>query len=344
MAKFTRILSIDGGGMRGIIPAQVGVTIESKLQQKTGNPDARIADYFDLIAGTSAGGILTCIYLCPDAKNPSRPRWTAEDAVNFSINSGIDIFQSSFLKKLESLDGLIDEKYPSDALEKFFLETFKDCKLSQLLKPCLITAYDVEKRKAHFFNQIDAKKYPAANYSIRDIARATSAAPSYFELPKIYSLTKESYALIDGGVFANNPALCAYAEVRNKFRIPDSRPDKGPTAKDMVILSLGTGEAQKKFPYEEVKDWGKVEWVQPLISIMMTGVAETVNYQMLQIFDAIDKPNQYLRISPDLSNKQPLPLDGASFEQISTLVSLGKEEAEKYDAELDKLIDLLLAE
>ena len=343
MAKYTRILSIDGGGIRGIIPAQVGVMIESKLQQKSGNPDARIADYFDLIAGTSAGGILTCIYLYPDAENPSRPRWSAQDAVNFSMMSGRDVFKSSFWQKLRSLDGLIDEKYSSTPLEKLFLEYFIDCKLSQLLKPCLISSYDVERRKAHFFDQIDAKKYPAADYFIRDIARATSAAPSYFEIPQIYSLTKESYALIDGGVFANNPALCAYAEARNKLRIPDDRPDRGPTAKDMVILSLGTGEAQKKFPYEEVKNWGQVEWVEPLINIMMTGVAETVNYQIIQIFDAIEKPNQYLRITPDLTHEPPLPIDDASEEKISELVRIGKDQAEKYDRELDKLIDLLLA-
>ncbi|MCW6050648.1 patatin-like phospholipase family protein [Microcoleus sp. A2-C5] len=344
MAKYTRILSIDGGGIRGIIPAQVGVSLETKLQQKSGNPNARIADYFDLIAGTSAGGILTCIYLCPDTENPSRPRWTAQDAVNFSIKSGREVFKSSFWQKLKSIDGLIDEKYPSDALEKFFLEHFKDCQLSQLLKPCLITSYDIERRKANFFNQIDAKKYPEADYFIRDITRATSAAPSYFESPKIYSLTNESYALIDGGVFANNPALCAYAEVRNKLKIPDERPERGPTAKDMVILSLGTGQAQKKFPYEEVKNWGQVEWVEPLINIMMTGVSETINYQMLQIYDAVERPNQYLRISPDLSHEQPLPIDDASEKKISELVRIGKEQAEKYNERLDELIDLLLAE
>jgi len=344
MAKYTRVLSIDGGGIRGIIPAQVGVSLEAKLQQKSGNPNARIADYFDLIAGTSAGGILTCIYLYPDPENPSRPRWTAQDAVNFSIKSGRDVFKSSLWQKLKSIDGLIDEKYPSDALEKFFLEHFKDCQLSQLLKPCLITSYDIERRKANFFNQIDAKKYPEADYFIRDITRATSAAPSYFEAPKIYSLTNESYALIDGGVFANNPALCAYAEVRNKLKFPDERPDRSPTAKDMVILSLGTGQAQKKFPYEEVKNWGQVEWVEPLINIMMTGVAETVNYQMLQIYDAVERPNQYLRISPDLSHEQPLPIDDASEKKISELVRIGKEQAEKYNEQLDELIDLLLAE
>jgi len=344
MAKYTRILSIDGGGIRGIIPAQVAVSIEAKLQQKSGNPDARIADYFDLIAGTSAGGILTCIYLYPDAENPHRPRWCAKDAVEFAIDSGRDVFNSSFWQKVKSLGGLIDEKYPSDRLDLFLGETFRDCKLSELLKPCLISSYDIERRKAHFFNQIDAKTNPEEEYFIRDVARATSAAPSYFEVPKIRSLTKESYALIDGVVFANNPALCAYAEVRSKFMIPDERPDKGPTAKDMVILSLGTGTAQKKYPYEEVKNWGQLEWVQPLINILMTGVSETVNYQLMQIFDAIERPNQYLRINPDLSNEKPIPIDEASEENISELVRIGLEQADKYNQELDRFIDLLLAE
>jgi uncharacterized protein len=344
MAKYTRILSIDGGGIRGIIPAQVGVTIEEKLQQKSGNPDARIADYFDLIAGTSAGGILTCIYLCPDAENPHRPQWCAQDAVNFSIDSGRDVFQSSFWQKLKSLDGLIDEKYPSNLLEGFFGKNFRDCKLSELLKPCLISSYDIERRKAHFFNQKDAKINPKDDYFVRDIARATSAAPSYFQVPKIHSFTNESYSLVDGGVFANNPALCAYAEVRSKFRIPDERLDRGPTAKDMVILSLGTGQAQKKYPYEEVKTWGQVEWVQPLMNILMTGVSETVNYQMMQIFDSIEKTNQYLRITPNLNDEKPLPIDGASPENISSLVRIGKEQAEKYNDELEHFIDLLLAE
>ncbi|MGB7713032.1 MAG: patatin-like phospholipase family protein [Microcoleus sp.] len=344
MAKYTRILSIDGGGIRGIIPAQVAVSIEKKLQQKSGKPDARIADYFDLIAGTSAGGILTCIYLCPDAENPHRPRWSAQDAVKFAIDSGRDVFKKSFWQTLKSLDGLIDEKYPSDRLDLFLGETFRDCKLSELLKPCLISSYDIERRKAHFFNQIDAKTNPKEDYFIRDVARATSAAPSYFEVPKIRSLTKESYALIDGVVFANNPALCAYAEVRSKFRIPDERPDKGPTAKDMVILSLGTGTAQQKYPYEEVKNWGQLEWVQPLINILMTGVSETVNYQLMQIFDAIERPNQYLRINPDFSNEKPIPIDEASEENISELVRIGLEQADKYNQELDRFIDLLLAE
>jgi patatin-like phospholipase/acyl hydrolase len=242
MAKYTRILSLDGGGIRGIIAAQVVVSIESKLQQKSGNPDARITDYFDLI-----------------------------------------------------------------------------------------------------FDQIDARKYPAEDYFIKDIARARSAAPSYFEVAKIYSLTNESYALMDGGVFANNPALCAYAEVRNKFRISGRSQRQRPDSKRYGNFIAGR-EAQKNFPYEEAKNWGQVEWVEPLIHIMMTGVAETVNYQIIQIYDAIERPNQYLRITPDLSKEKPLPIDDASEEKISELLRIGNEQASKYKEQLDKFIDLLLAE
>ena len=81
-----------------------------------------------------------------------------------------------------------------------------------------------------------------------------------------------------------------------------------------------------------------------MIHIMMTGVAETVNYQIIQIYDAIERPNQYLRITPDLSNEKPLPIDDASEEKISELLRIGNEQASKYNEQLDKFIDLLLAE
>ena len=74
-----KILSIDGGGIRGLIPGQVLVALEKKLQQKTNDPDARIASYFDFFAGTSTGGILTCLLLCPDENNPQKPKFSAEE-------------------------------------------------------------------------------------------------------------------------------------------------------------------------------------------------------------------------------------------------------------------------
>ena len=81
-----------------------------------------------------------------------------------------------------------------------------------------------------------------------------------------------------------------------------------------------------------------------MIHIMMTGVAETVNSQIIQIYDAIERPNQYLRITPDLSKEKPLPIDHASEGKISEMLRIGNEQSSKYKEQLDKLIDLLLAE
>jgi len=131
MAGHFRILSIDGGGIRGILPGQVLVALEKKLQKKSGNPNARIADFFDMIAGTSTGGILTCLYLCPDEKNPARPRFTAQEAVDLYLKYGNDIFRDNIRQKLRSFGGLTDQKYSADSLENLLRKYFKE--ISNLL-------------------------------------------------------------------------------------------------------------------------------------------------------------------------------------------------------------------
>lgn len=270
-----RILSIDGGGIRGILPGQILVALEERLKSK--NPSARIADYFDLIAGTSTGGILTCLYLFPE-KGGAQPKFSASEAVELYLERGDDIFDVSLWQGLSSGGGLWDEKYSENELERALKEYFGDLQLSQLLKPCLITAYDIRRRKTHFFKQHKAKDDQKHDFLVRDVARATSAVPTYFELPRVRSLSSppKRYPLIDGGVFANNPALCAYAEARQIFK---------KTAKDIFILSLGTAttewncknqdereKSQKPYHYNEAKDWGKFGWIRPVLDIMTQGL------------------------------------------------------------------------
>jgi patatin-like phospholipase/acyl hydrolase len=89
-----RILSIDGGGIRGVIPAVVMEYVEEKLIELSGNPDARIADYFDLFVGTSTGGILSCFYLTPD-EGGKRPKYRAAQATEFYSLQGYSIFNAS---------------------------------------------------------------------------------------------------------------------------------------------------------------------------------------------------------------------------------------------------------
>lgn len=205
-----KILSIDGGGIRGIIPGQVLVALEEKLQVKSGNPKARIADFFDFFAGTSTGGILTCISLCPSNNDPTTAKFSAQEAVDLYKEHGNKIFDLTIWERVANPWGVLDEKYNATALEQLLKEYLGDIKLSELLKPCLITAYDIDRRSSHFFNQHDcALLGEGADVVVRDVCRATSAAPTYFEAAQIKSCSGVSYPLVDGGVFANNPTLCA---------------------------------------------------------------------------------------------------------------------------------------
>ena len=334
--QLKRILSIDGGGIRGIIPGQILVILEEKIQKKTGNSEARIADYFDLIAGTSTGGILTCAYLAPAEEisgQELRPKFTASQVVDLYLKRGGDIFSVSFGHKLRTFGGVFDEMYPVSELEKALTDYFGDTRLSHLLKPCLITSYDIKHRQGHFFTQHDAKKKEGWDFLVRDVCRATSAAPTYFECSDIKSATEVSYPLIDGGVFVNNPTMCAFAEVFNEYKT---------SPEQMVILSLGTGYSKKEYDYEKAKDWGMIQWVKPLIDIMMSGVAEVVDFQLRQMFEAVGAKGQYFRINTELPIDVSPDMDDASPRNLQALKELGTYTAQNYDDQLNALVELIV--
>jgi uncharacterized protein len=334
--RLCRILSIDGGGIRGIIPGLVLARLEEQLQVMSGS-QKRLAEYFDLVAGTSTGGILTCIYTCPDESDPAKPRYTAREAVDLYLENGGDIFHRSLWQKIARAGGYLNEKYPSTGLEKALSEKIRDLELKQLIKPCLITSYEINRRYAHFFTQHNAARDEAYNFSVKDVARATSAAPTYFEAASIRSKTNDKYALVDGGVFANNPTLCAYAEARSmRF----DHIENNPTAAGMFILSLGTGSFEKPFTYEKTRRWGAVRWIKPLIDIMMSGVSQTVHYQLKQIFDAVERPGQYIRIDPELT--RVIDMDDASDNNLEILKEIGLATAEEFKTELEQVAGLLI--
>lgn len=328
-----RILSIDGGGIRGIIPGQILVALEEKLRIATGKSDACVSDYFDLIAGTSTGGIIACALLCPGSDKPKKPRFSAKEVVDLYMERGYEIFSIPVFHKLRTAFGVLDEKYPSEGIEDALDDYFGNTKLSMMLGPCLIPAYDITRRKAHFFTSHDARKDPGKDFLIRDVARATSAAPTYFECVNVKSSTGVSYPLIDGGVFVNNPALCAYAEAHNKFKV---------TAKEMLILSLGTGSVKEEYEYKKARDWSMIQWLKPLLSIMMSGVSEVVDYQLRQIYSSVKAQNQYLRIDTHLPVTVNPAMDDATEENRNALKELGTETAQDSSNKINKFVELML--
>jgi patatin-like phospholipase/acyl hydrolase len=337
MHKKYRILSIDGGGIRGIIPAAIVVYIENRLQRITKNADVRISDYFDFIAGTSTGGILVSTYLCPANTDERTHRYTAEDSLRFYLEKGNYIFAADLWNKFTSMGGFLKARYPSQPIEKVLNVAFRQTKVSQLIKPCLITAYDVERKVPVFFQSHVAQTNEAVDFYIKDICRATSSAPLYFEPARIHSFTSDAYTLIDGSVFANNPTLCALTEASVLFA------DKGIplTADQFEIVSLGTGRNQKVYTYEQVKDWGGLGWLNPLLDVMINGASEAIERELTVLFQSFQASTQYHRIQPELLEASQ-EMDDASPENINRLMQAAAACIEKHKDELEVIIHRLI--
>jgi len=337
--KKIRILSLDGGGIRGILPGIVLTQIEKKLQKKTKDPNIKLSDMFDFMAGTSTGGILALAYLTPNEEN--RPKLTAQEAVNIYLDRGDEIFDVSNWQKIKSVNGLADEKYNASKLEEALEDTFGELKLSNLLKPCIISSYDIRNGKPHFFKQHKSNN-DIHNFKIKDVARATSAAPTYFETAHVKNELGTPYPLIDGGVFVNNPSLVAYSEVRS---MTFKNIENYPSAKDMMIVSIGTGSVSNGYEYKKAKDWGAIGWIKPVIEIMMSGNSKTVHYHLKQIFGTLQDQDQkdYHRLEPKII-KADTEMDNASIDNLQKLKEDGLSyiSIESIDKELDEIVEKLI--
>ena len=305
-SKLFRILSIDGGGIRGILPGQIMVSLERKLRKATGNDDARISDYFDLIAGTSTGGILGCAYTCPDENG--RPKFTAEEAVDIYMEFGDSIFSTPFMQKVTSVVGLFGPKYPPFVLENLLKEKLGDIKLSDALTNLIIPAFTLDDGDTKFFTSSDARSNKK-DYFMWEVARSTSAAPTYFPAAFTGNLRDAMKGFIDGGVFANNPTMCALVEaykvdvdLHRKYHVETAKGVSEPVFSNsfldnVFVLSLGTSNHDAKYPFEKHAEKGMVTWIKPLIDIMMSGVSETVAYQVEQLFRLLRVQQAEARLS-----------------------------------------------
>ncbi len=354
------VLSLDGGGIRGIITAQILTVLEEKLNEAykelhdldTLPRPLRLAQFFDFVAGTSTGGILACALLAPEEKESEYPRYSAEEALDLYLQHGQAIFSKDFSRRVPLSTTFFKSKYGNYNIERILQEKFGDDRLSDLVRPCLITSYDIEKRAALFFTQHDArKKGEMYDFYVRDVARSTSAAPTYFAPATATSVSELTHHTIDGGLFANNPTMCAFIEGLKIFgagyqaseaEAPEAEKSSAEKARTlfepskMFILSLGTGLVEKKYQYDKAINWGLINWVAPIIDIMMTAVAETVDYQLRRLFDSIGKPDQYFRIMPNLYSAEP-DMDDTSDENLRALQQAGLANAKDYDDELTKI-------
>ena len=320
MPLFT-ILSIDGGGIRGIIPAM----ILAEIERRTGH---RIAQMFDLIAGTSTGGVLALGLTIPQSTDVERPKFRASQLVSFYEKDGKEVFHS-FWQNIASLHGLLEEKYPSERFEKVLKRYMgEDTRLSDALTEVLITSYEIESCRPFFFTRRKARARKTSRFNPRmwEVARCTSAAPTYFSPFQIKRARRSNLpplTLIDAGIFVNNPTLCAYAEAVSMQNLPGDTPSsdilpgsskqserpvevRAPNGNpceplEYVVLSLGTGELNVRIRYEDARRWGSLHWARPLIDIAYDGSSDTVDGHMRQLTHVVKHPYLYYRFQPSLS-------------------------------------------
>lgn len=313
----TAVLSIDGGGMKGIVSALVLDKLELLLKEYSGDANARIGDYFDLIAGTSTGSILAALFLIPQNEHP---KYSASQILNFYLDLGPNIFQK------QSLYPLFGSKYTNQGFQATLDYFFGDLKISELLKPCLFTSYDTTTRKAVFFNQVNGKKDPARNPLVSEAVKASCSAPTYFP-PVCLSITPDcSSCYVDGGVVANNPSLCAVIEA---LKLEECK-----SIQEIHLLSIGNVKNDTSYNYRNVKKWGLLEWAVPLFSILLNSNAQTVDYQLQTLFHIIDKPAHYLRLQVNALEKPPA-MDDYDNESLDYLLTAGNELIETYKKELN---------
>lgn len=350
--QFFRILSIDGGGIRGVLPGVIIAGLEKMIQEITGDENARLAQYFDLIAGTSTGGILTCLYLCPDKKGEGenkKPKYSAQQAVDLYLKEGGKIFKSSWLRK--SIAGnLFSAKYSVKVFEALFESYLKnttllDIKNNPKIANCLVTNLDLTTERPSFFTSHDVgedrtrNRGKVPNFYLKDVARSTSAAPTYFapayvkpsnlpDEPKNYRLR------VDGGVFANNPSLSALIEA---LKMKHDQKGRSVSIENISILSIGTKGKSKpeayydnmnnrKYKYRNMKKGGIKAWIPKLINIMINQIGETTAFQLKSVYDLFpnskNHQNQYIYITPEIITASP-EIDDASKKNLNALTADG---------------------
>ena len=254
MAEY-RILSIDGGGIRGLLVSVLLEGLDSRV------PGWR--DKIDLVAGTSTGGIIA-LGLAKGLE-PSTLR-------ELYYEKSPEIFDSAWYELREGLP-IVRAKYSNGDLREALRAVFGDTLLRNLSKRVLIAAFDLanEERghwKPKFFHNFPGDDTDGGLRAV-DVGLATSAAPTYFP-------TVDGY--IDGAVVANNPAMAALAQTQDRRARIAGRPSIG----EIAMLSIGTGFLPRQIDGPN-HDWGYVQWAQPILRVMFDGLAGVPDYQCRQL-------------------------------------------------------------
>jgi uncharacterized protein len=318
------------------------------IEQRLGD---KLYRKFDLMAGTSTGGIIALGLTTP--KSESNVPYTAKEMLGLYEENGAKIFNSRKSDWLSMLTGwipvvnrLFEKAYDAKNLEEILKRYFAENRIEKSLKNILITTYNIKSGSTFFFSTRLAKQNADENFLIREVARSTSAAPTFFE-PSRLKNKDEEFSFVDGGVFANNPAIVAYAEAKEIWKEQNNTKATNPVvlADDndlpFFMLSIGTGEYLEKMEAKARKPYTFL-WLTPLLeSVLMQSVAESTHYIMQHLLPSYQSGfPRYVRINIPIP-KELTVMDNATPHNISALKAIAQEYIDKNEEKIALIADIL---
>jgi uncharacterized protein len=306
-----KILALDGGGIRGVVAARILQEVEQEIIKQ--GKGKFLHEYFDLVAGTSTGSILT---------GGIAVRKTSDELIKMYTKRGKDIFPQDRKQRYKNFPSMIKPifdvfstpKYSHDGITEVLKDAYNSIRIKDIEKPIiLILAYDTLYRNTTFFTNChpDLGDRWYDDCYLWEICTASASAPTFFPPYKLEPVDKEKFGYwefphIDGGVSANNPALAALSLV---LRVSQS--SVSPTIKqqykldnlrleDISILSIGTGQTGEPYQYEQISKWRGLNWAQNLTNIFMEPTSEIDSTICRQIMGGYDS-KRYLRLQFDLN-------------------------------------------
>jgi uncharacterized protein len=319
-----RILSIDGGGMRGIIPAMILKKLEDLIGgvlDGSKRPRQPLATFFDIIAGTSTGAIIAAGLAGRNRKG--QPLATPDSLIAFYEKNSRNVFGSR--RK-------ILPRSNQQALAQELHGICGEARLSEATANLVVPAF-VENGAFLFRGGPDRTPGTQADYLLRDVLLAATAAPTVFPPVRITAIgQQETRSFIDGGLFANNPTLHAWLDARELFG----------QQRDILVVSLGTGNDFRPVDYHLARNWGLLRWLDPrrgLVQLLMQGQSHDTHRNLQQLI-----PDQHWYIRLDPRSREPLPsFFDASDRALGQLIKVTNTFIDRHSGELADLSQRLAA-
>lgn len=259
------ILSLDGGGVRGVISIKILKEIMDRAKKLVGR-DLFITDIFDYFSGSSIGTVIISALLIPDAVDSNKPKYTIDEIFKLIVEKSPKLFELYYFQNLRTLWGFRLPKYINDHRQQFFSETLGDTLFEDLLKPVVFPCGDLISNQPIYFHTKDES---VKKFKVWELLMGTTAAPSYFPSKELIINGKKT-DLIDSGCVANDTSHLAFIEASNYFKGKCDIPN-------LYELSIGTGQTHAS--YNSYR-WGALHWLPILADTLMGFNCQNQQYEL----------------------------------------------------------------